>query len=176
MRFQFLLLPAAATATLLAGAPARATDFLSVEQAQHLIFPGAKFTPADLTLTDAQADELGRISGATVYRNQIKVWKVSTGGWLLLDQVPGRDDRITYAVGINSDGTIKDVEVLQCIAEYDQVRGPWRRLFTGKRFHRTHLSTEIPSISGATLSSGHLTDGISRLLATYELFLAPKQG
>jgi hypothetical protein len=176
MRFQFMVVPAAATAALLAAAPAQATTFLSVEQAQALVFPGAKFTPADINMTEAQADALGRLSGATVYRNQVKVWKSSTGGWLFLDQVPGRDDRITYAIGINPDGSIKDIEVLTCIAEYDQVRGNWKKLFNGKKFHRAHLSGEIPNISGATMSAGHLTDGVTRVLATYEMFLAPKQG
>jgi hypothetical protein len=176
MRFQFLVIPAAASATILAAVPARATSFLSVEQAQHLIFPRASFAAADILLTDAQAEDLARVSGATVYRNQVKVWKASTGGWLFLDQVPGRDDRITYAVGINPDGAIKGIEVLVCVGDYDQVRGPWRGLFNGKRFHRTHLSTEVPSISGATLSAGHMSDGITRILATYALFFAPKQG
>jgi hypothetical protein len=176
MRFRFTLVPAAAIASLAAAAPATATTFLSLQQAKQLIFPGANLTPADLTLTDDQVAMLEKVSGATVYRNQIKAWKASTGGWLFLDQVPGRDDRITYAVGIGTDGAIKDLEVLTCISEYDQVRGPWRRLFVGKKFHHAHLSTEMPNVSGATMSAGHMMDGVTRLLATYALFYANKQG
>ncbi len=176
MRFRFMLIPPAVLATALTATPAAATNFLTVPEAQQLIFPGAQFTPADLALTDEQADNLARISGATVYRNQVKLWKVSTGGWFFLDQVPGRDDRVTYAVGINPDGSIKSIEVLVCVAEYDQVRGAWRRNFVGKRFSRVHLSKEIPNISSSTLSVAHVTDGVTRILATYALFVAPKQG
>ena len=100
--------------------------------------------------------------------------------WVDLDGddlcVPGRDDRITYALGLNADGSIKAIEVLVCVAEYDQVRGDWRRNFVGRRFSRSHLGESIPNISGSTLSVAHMADGITRLLATHALFLAPGQG
>jgi len=176
VHFRFLLLPPAYVATALATMPAAATNFLVLAEAQQLIFPGAEFTPADLTLTDEQAEQLGRVSGTTVYRNTVKVWKVSTGGWFFLDQVPGRDDRITYALGLNADGSIKAIEVLVCVAEYDQVRGDWRRNFVGRRFSRSHLGESIPNISGSTLSVAHMADGITRLLATHALFIAPGKG
>ncbi len=168
--------PPACVASALAGMPAVAADYLSVAEAQRLIFPRAQFTQADLTLTDPQADELGRVSGTTVYRKQVKVWRVSTGGWFFLDQVPGREDRITYAVGVDADGSIKSIEVLACDAEYDQVRGPWSRNFVGRHYSRVHLSKAVPNISGATLSAAHIADGVTRILATYALFLAPRDG
>jgi hypothetical protein len=172
MHSRFMLIPPACVVSL-AAMPVAATNFLALAEAQQLIFPGAVFTPADLLLTDAQADELGRVSGTTVYRNQVKVWKVSTGGWFFLDQVPGRDDRVTYAVGLDADGAIRSVEVLVCVAEYDQVRGDWRRHFVGRTFSRTHLSESVPIISGATLSAAHVTDGVTRILATYKMYIAP---
>lgn len=176
MHFRFLLLPPACVATALVAMPVAATHFLALAEAQQLIFPGAEFTPADLVLTDEQAEQLGRVSGTTVYRNTVKVWKVSTGGWFILDQVPGRDDRITYALGLNVDGSIRSVEVLVCVSEYDQVRGDWRRNFVGRRFSRSHLGELVPNISGSTLSVAHMADGITRLLATHALFIAPRQG
>ncbi len=36
------------------------------------------------------------------------------------------------------------------------------------------LTEDIQNISGATLSSKHITDGVRRLLATYELVLAKR--
>lgn len=156
--------------------PAVAANFLTIAQAQQLIFPGAQLTAADITLTDAQADALARTSGTTVYRNQVKIWRVSTGGWFFVDQVPGRDDRVTYAVGLTPNGSIKAIEVMVCDPGYDQVRGPWRRHFVGKRYTRAHLSKEIPNITNSTLSVGHVIDGVTRILATYAMFIAPKQG
>jgi hypothetical protein len=173
VHYRFLLLPPAYVASALAAMPVAATNYLALGEAQQLIFPGAEFTPADLTLSDEQAEQLGRVSGTTVYRNTVKAWKVSTGGWFFLDQVPGRDDRITYALGLNPDGSVKALEVMVCVSEYDQVRGDWRRHLVGRRFSRVHLGTEVPNISGSTLSVAHLADGVTRLLATHALFLAP---
>jgi hypothetical protein len=173
VHYRLLLLPPAYVATALAAMPVAATQYLALAEAQQLIFPGAEFIPADLTLSDEQAEQLGRVSGTTVYRNTVKAWKVSTGGWFFLDQVPGRDDRITYALGLNPDGSVKALEVMVCVSEYDQVRGDWRRHFVGRRFSRVHLGGEIPNISGSTLSVAHLADGVTRLLATHALFIAP---
>ena len=174
MRFLFTFAPVAVAAALSASS-ATAETFLSVEEAQQLIFPGAQFTPADFTLADADVEKLREASHATVFRAKVKLWSVSTGGWFFLDQVLGRDDRLTYAVGVNADGTLKSIELLECTGEYGQVRSAeWRRTFTGRRFQSVHLSKEIPNISGATLSAAHITDGVTRVLATYALFVASK--
>ena len=55
-----------------------------------------------------------------------------------------------------------------------QVRDPrWRAQFTGKRAGQSlQLGREVKNISGATLSSKHVTDGVRRLLATYAIVLA----
>ncbi len=174
MWFRFMLAPVA-VATLLSSPVAVAETFLSVEEAQQLIFPGAQFTVADFTLSEADVDKLREASHATVFRAKVKLWSVSTGGWFFLDQVLGRDDRLTYAVGMNEDGTLKSIEILECTGEYGQVRSAeWRQTFTGKRFQSVHLSKEIPNISGATLSAAHIADGVTRVLATYALFVASK--
>jgi hypothetical protein len=176
MRFRFMLVPIIAAAVI-PGAAMASETFLSVEEAQQLIFPGASFTPADITLSDADMERLRVTSDTTVFRAKVKLWKVSTGGWFFLDQVPGRDDRITYAVGLNADGSVKSMEVLICTGEYGQVRAAaWRRTFVGKRYHGAHQMKEFPNISGATLSAAHISQGVSRVLATYALFVAPKAG
>ena len=49
----------------------------------------------------------------------------------------------------------------------------WREQFRGKRYGASlKLNSEIQNISGATLSSRHITDGVKRLLATYALVCA----
>lgn len=175
MRFQFMLLPAAAV--VLPSAAAHAETFLTLEEAQQLMFPGARFTPADFMLDSSERTRLRTVSRTSVFRPKVQMWTVSTGGWFFLDQVMGRDDRITYAVGLDAHGRLKSVEILVCDAEYDQVRkAAWLRAFVGKSFTGRHLMSEIPSLSGATLSSAHVTDGVTRILATFNLFVAPKGG
>src|SRR5690242_4022977 len=107
MRFELLFLPA-----IVVSAPAAAEDFLTVPQAQALIFPNATLTPSDFVLSDAQIATLKKETGVPLWRRQIKLWKVSTGGWFFLDQVIGRDDRVTYAVGLDAQGAVKGIEIL----------------------------------------------------------------
>ncbi len=164
-------------ASLSAAAPAAyATVYLSAEQAQTAMFPGATFAPAFLTLTPAQSAAIQNASGQRVANRQVKAWRVSTGGWFIIDQVIGKHEFITYAVGIDATGAVKQVEILDYRESYgDQVRGAaWRAQFVGKRANAPlKLGGDIKNISGATLSSKHVTDGVKRILATHAVVLAP---
>ena len=74
---------------------------------------------------------------------------------------------ITYALGINADGSIRQVEIVEYLEAYgSQVRYPnWREQFVGKTADSLlRVDSDITNISGATLSVRHLTDGIKRLL------------
>jgi hypothetical protein len=164
-------------AALVAAAPAFATDYLTVEQAQTLLFPGATFTPADVILSETQIDELLKIARAPVFRSKVRAWRVSTGGWFILDQVVGRDDRITYALGLDKDGAVTGLEILVCLQEYSGIRSPrWRSQFVGRRYGTPEYAAEIASISGTTLSVDHIAEGVKRTLATFALYIAPKAG
>ncbi len=54
-----------------------------------------------------------------------------------------------------------------------QIRDPkWRAQFAGKTAQAPlRLDHDIRNISGATLSSRHVTEGVRRLLALYEIAL-----
>ncbi|GLQ87647.1 FMN-binding protein [Dyella flagellata] len=172
MKSRLLLLPVAA---LVAAAPVRATVYLSIEQAQALMFPGATLTPAFITLTAEQMKAIEKDSDVNVLSPQLKVWKSSSGGWFIADQVVGKHDFIPFALALDEHGAVKDVEILEYRETYgDQVRNAnWRAQFTGKT-HSAPLKVgaDIKNISGATLSSRHITDGVKRLLSTYALVLA----
>jgi hypothetical protein len=170
MRFQLMLIPPA----LIAPAMVQAAAFLTVEEAQNAIFPGATFTPADLVLGKAQVEELLRVSRSTVLRSRVKAWKVSGGGWFILDQVFGRDDRITYGIGIDAGGAVKGIEILVCESGYEGVRSPrWLEQFYGvTQATSADLEGRIANISGTTLSVNHITEGVRRVLATHALYLA----
>lgn len=168
MRSRFLLVPAA----LVASAPAWATTYLTVEQAQKLLFPGAAFTENFVTLDQDQFNAIIKDSDVTVWSRDIKAWRASTGGWFILDQVRGRDDWISYAVAIDAAGAVKGVEILECLEKYDGITDPqWRGQFTGKK--RGTSFDDVQIITGSTLSSGQIMAGVKRLLSTYALVLAP---
>ena len=154
--------------------PAHAVTYLTVEQAQAAIFPGKKLTPDDVKLTAAQRKAVEKASDVRVRNPDLKVWKVENGGWFILDEVIGKHEFITYAVGLTDDGVVKQIEVMDYRETYGgQVRDQkWRAQFTGKKHGATlKLDDDIQNISGATLSSRHIADGVRRLLATYELVL-----
>lgn len=171
MRSQLLLIPAA----IFASAPAVASNYLTVEQAQAAMFPGATFTPNFVTLDQEQFNAIITDSDVNVWSRNIKAWKVSTGGWFILDQVRGRDDWITYAVGIGANGAVQHLEVLECLDKYDGITTPeWRAQFYGK--HHGAKFDDIEIISGSTLSSSQMAAGVKRLMSTYALVLDPPAG
>jgi hypothetical protein len=176
MKAGLFLLPVAGVTIAV---PAHAKVYLTVEQAQALMFPGAQFTRDFRNLTDAQASAIERASGVNVRNRTLQVWRISTGGWFIADEVVGKHEFIPFAVGLDRTGAVTDVEILEYRESYgEEVREPaWRAQFTGKRHGaRLKLDSDIQNISGATLSSRHVTDGVKRLLATYALVLAARAG
>jgi len=167
----FLSAPAAIASCAV---PGFANTYLTVEQAQQTIFPGASFTSLNLVLTPDQQKNIESRSGVRVRSRDLKVWKVSRGGWFIVDQVLGKHEYITYALGLNAGGTVKQIEILDYRETYgSQVReASWRQQFVGKTVQAPlKLDEDIRNISGATLSSRHIAEGVKRLLATYEIAL-----
>jgi hypothetical protein len=155
---------------------AHAEVYFTIEQAQAKMFPGASFTPAFRTLTSDQASAIEKDSDENVRSPEIKAWKVSTGGWFIVDEVVGKHEFIPMALALNADGSVRDVEILEYRESFGgQVRNPaWRAQFTGKHHGDTLMLTkDITNISGATLSSKHITGGVKRLLSTYAIAIAP---
>jgi Na+-translocating ferredoxin:NAD+ oxidoreductase RnfG subunit len=160
-------------AAILAPAVYGAT-YLTLEQAQQTIFPGQKLTAANITLTSEQAREIERRSDANVRHKEIQLWKVDGGGFFIVDEVVGKHEFITYAVGLNADGTVKQIEIMIYRESfgYEVRNADWRAQFVGKNATAPlKLSKDIKNISGATLSCRHIADGVKRVLATYEVAL-----
>ncbi len=159
---------------LLAAAPAIATNYLTLEQAQQLMFPGETLRANALVLSPAQISEIKKASGEQPLSKDVKAWRSSDGGWFIVDEVVGKHEFITYAVALDHAGTVKHIEILDYKETYgSQIRDArWRQQFVGRAPGQSlRLGSEIKNISGATLSSKHITDGVRRLLATYEIAL-----
>jgi Na+-translocating ferredoxin:NAD+ oxidoreductase RnfG subunit len=160
-------------------APAWATDYLTVDQAQHALIPQAQvFTAFPVTLNPAQLQQIRRLSGVPQRTNQPRVWRATRGnatvGWVLIDEVIGKHEFITYATAISPDGHVLGVEILSYReSKGGQVRDlRWRDRFKGKTLTDPfRLNQDIPNISGATLSSRNITDGVKRLLAIHNVAL-----
>ena len=168
------LLALAAAPLALICSEANATTYLTVEQAQQAIFPGGAFEPVRLVLSDAQARAIEDRTGVNVRVREVRAWRVASGGWFIVDEVVGKHDFITYALGIDAAGAVRGIEVMEYRESYGyEIRDPrWRAQFTGKKADAPlKLDRDIANISGATLSCRHITDGVKRLLATREIAL-----
>ena len=156
-----------------------AAQYMSLEQAQALIFPNAKeFIAAPVTLTPDQVARIERQSGVAIRFPQQQVWRARAEGkllgWFIVDQVIGKHELITYAAGINLDGSLRQFQILEYREAYgSQIRYTnWRDQFVGKTAaDKLELDTDIINISGATMSCRHVTEGIKRLLVFYQVAL-----
>lgn len=159
--------------------PAVATDYLSVTEAQRMLVPRAQsFVPYKVVLDAGQLKRIKAIAGVPQRTATPKIWKAMAGprqlGWVLVDEVIGKHEYITYATAISPEGNVLGMEILTYReSKGGQVRGPkWRALFRGKNVNdQFKLNKDIPNISGATLSCRNLTDGVKRLLAIHEVAL-----
>ena len=151
-----------------------AKEYLSVEQAQQLMFSGHSMTRAPVNLSAEQQSKMTDASSVKFPFDGKNVWKVADGGWFVVDQVVGKHEFITYAVGINADGTVKQVDVLEYNESYgyEVKERSWMNQFIGKTAAMPiKLNQDIKNISGATLSCKHLSDGVKRVMVMYELAL-----
>lgn len=175
MNAKFLLVPLSATAIASPALAEESETYLTVEQAQQAIFPGASFRRDFFDLREAEFDRIRDTAQVTQWVRYIRAWRVSGGssggGWFLVDQVVGRDDNLLYGIGINPDGSVKGIEIIQCLPRYSAIRNPnWRRQVTGVR-RASYNPNAVRSISGVTLSAEHIADGVKRVLVTHDLFL-----
>ncbi len=159
-----------------APAAAFAVDYLSAEQAARLMFPDAdRFEQREVVLDAAQLQALD----AQGVRGRSARWPVqiarrgaATLGFVVADAVIGKFELISYAVGIDSEGAIRQVEILSYRESHGgEVRLPaWRRQFVGKTTAAPlKVGEDIANISGATLSCTHVTEGVRRIVAVVAL-------
>jgi len=145
--------------------------YLTEEQALQAIFPGEKFTRVTFELTSSEVDSIEKKADEKVRNKSITAWVSKMKNIVFIDQVLGKHEFITLAVGITSAGKVKDIEIMEYRETYGyQVHEEtWKKQFEGKdATARLKLGKDIINISGATLSSAHVTDGVRRLLQTYE--------
>ena len=156
-----------------------AAEYLSVEQAQRSLFPTAdRFDEVVLALSPAQKQEVASRAGPQPPHRSLRSWKAFQGttllGHVFVDEVVGRQDFITYAAGIDTAGRLGPLEVLAYRESHGgEVRNEaWRRQFSGREnLDQLRFEADIKNIAGATLSCGHVTEGVRWLVALWEVSL-----
>lgn len=148
--------------------------YASIEQGQQSMFPGVALSPRPFVLTPEQQKQLRDASSVALPFQGNRIWKAANGGWFVVDEVVGKHEMITYAVGIAADGRIMQVAVLEYHESYgyEVAEASWRKQFIGKTASSPiKLEKDIENISGATLSSKHITDGVRRVMTFYDAVL-----
>lgn len=133
------------------GSAAHAVQYLSLSEAQRHAFPGAT-------------------NFAVV--QQDRIWRAETGGraigFFIFDRVIGKHLYIDYSVALDTGGRIRQIDILAYRESYGgEIRSPsWLAQFVGKSSASPlQVGNDIRNISGATLSSHHVTEGVKRIMS-----------
>jgi hypothetical protein len=157
-----------------------AGSYLTVEATQRLAFPQAdRFEPAKAAVTAEQLRHIAALAGPQPLHGQLQLWRAYQSGkalgYFFVDEVIGRQDLITYALSIDNDGRLGEIEILTYRESHGgEVRNAaWRRQFAGRRqLDALRVSVDIKNIAGATMSCEHLTQGARWLLALWQTTLS----
>jgi hypothetical protein len=152
-----------------------ARQYLTVEQAQTILWGSEELVPLQIKLSLAQKKAIHIASGVKVRRSNLKVWRSESGGWFILDYVIGKHEFIDYAIALEGSGSVKGLEVLAYRESYggDVRHERWRNQFKGyDHTTKLRLNKEIMSITGATMSCRHLVEGVNRTNHTWRIALS----
>jgi Na+-translocating ferredoxin:NAD+ oxidoreductase RnfG subunit len=159
--------------------PVQAVEYLTIPDAQKLAFPAAtQFVEANVVYRPADIAAIEKLSGQKVQTRGEQVWKAQGGGrvlgYFILDYVIGKHEAIDYAVSLEPDGRVRRIDILQYRESYggEIANRDWLGQFVGRTSRDPpEFERNIRNISGATLSSRHVSEGVRRVLAIYETCL-----
>jgi Na+-translocating ferredoxin:NAD+ oxidoreductase RnfG subunit len=163
-------------ATVLPAQVVVAATYLTTESAQRALFPDAQsFEALKLSPTREQLAAITQAAGFQAQHGKLDAWTARQGskvlGYVFIDEVVGRQDFITYAVGIDAEGKLRPVEILEYRESHGgEIRNTrWLAQFAGRATPaELRFRTDIKNIAGATLSSEHVTAGVRRILALWQ--------
>jgi hypothetical protein len=153
---------------------AQAKIYVSIEQAQKLLLPNKTLTKTPILITEDLQDKMRSASSIRYPFQGERIWRAMDGSWLVVDEVVGKHEMITYGVALSPTGAVLGIEILDYVESYgyEVAEAPWRKQFIGKTANDPiKLNRDIQNIGGATLSCKHITDGVKRITVLYELAL-----
>jgi len=153
--------------------------YLTKKQAFEIAFPGADEIKKERLWPTKE--EIRAIEEIYMYKISETRFTFYTGikngksmGSMLIDNIIGKSFPITFMTVLNTDGTVRDVEIMV----YREPQGwevrykSFRSQFYGK--DTSSNSNEILSISGATLSVRAIKSGVYKAMAAYKILYLDK--
>lgn len=162
------------------GRNAWAVELIKAEAALKNIFPAAtNFEKSNVVLTEEQVrliQESAGVSFEKTHSAKLIVYRIDASdkiiGYAFEDVVVGKWAPIHYLVGLDLQGAVLQVVVL----EYKEIRG---RPVAKKRFLNQYkgktiqdelmLRSDIDGVTGATISSRSMTDGVRKILHIFKM-------
>ena len=153
---------------------------LTKKEALEVAFPGADKIKKDrVWLTKEQILAIEEINMFKLVENRFTFYQgIKNGkpmGAMLIDNIIGKSFPITFMTVLNTDGTVRDVEIMI----YRESQG-WEvkydsflRQFFGK--NSTSDRRKILTITGATLSVNAIKLGVYKAMAAYEVLYLNKK-
>ncbi len=146
--------------------PAFATEYLTLEAAQRALYADADaFVPAPLdkgiAALHVNAQRASHLRAYAARRGTALL------GYFVTDDVIGKFEYISYAVALSPAIVVTAVEILAYRESHGyEIRLPaWRAQFVGKDASAPlRVGSDIQNLSGATLSSTHVTDGVRTIV------------
>ena len=153
--------------------------YLTKKQAFEIAFPGSdEIKKERLWLTKEEIRAIEEIYMYKIYETRFTFYTgIKNGksmGSMLIDNIIGKSFPITFMTVLNTDGTVRDVEIMV----YREPQGwevrykSFRSQFYGK--DTSSNSNEILSISGATLSVRAIKSGVYKAMAAYKILYLDK--
>ena len=159
-----------------------AEELIKVDEALKKMFPQAgHFDRQVISLSEEQIhniEEAARMTFEGKHAREIVVYvareESNIAGYALEDTVAGKLGPIHYLVGLDTSGAVSQIAIL----DYQEIRGRpiakprFLRQYRGKTFaNPLQLHKDIDGITGATISSNSLTEGVRKILYINELVL-----
>jgi Na+-translocating ferredoxin:NAD+ oxidoreductase RnfG subunit len=160
-------------------ANASAEEIIKIDDALRRMFPDAlELKPRVIRLSLEQIQDVegaAHVTFADRHTDQITLYVAQKQnivlGYAIEDTVMGKWGPIHYLVGLDTQGVISQVIVL----DYQEIRG---RPIAKKRFLKQYqgkgagdhleLHKDIDGVTGATISSRSLTDGVRKLVHIFQ--------
>lgn len=145
------------------------------EQTEELITEhyGSKinFKQVEFTVSKELKKKINKFSYSKYISDELLIWVISQKDSLIafavIDQAFGKKKYFTYIAFISQNGDVEKVKIIKYLESKGRgvTKKNWLDQFTGKKKDSyLHLDKEISALTGATLSSRSLTNGIKKIL------------
>ena len=154
---------------------ARAKSYQTQQQAIAAAFPLLRIDRKVLFLNKDQAERIERLAQTKVASRVISYYvsrsSAGVAGVAFFDRQIVRDMPVTFMVAVKPSGEVDRVEIL-AFEETEDYLPPlrWLQLYRKRRLNDDlRIGRSIPHITGASLTSQAMNDGVRRALATFEV-------